>query len=97
LEKDGKKITIHSKGSIEINADQSISLNAANININASQELKMEGKVKGASLKGGQKVEIEADMELNAKGMTAKFEGTTMAEFKAGAMASLTAAIVKIN
>ena len=96
LEKEGKKITIHSKGSIELNADQSISLNAPNININASQELKMEGKAKAASLKG-LKVEIEADTELNAKGLTATFEGTVKADFKAGAMASLTAGIVKIN
>ena len=96
LDSDGEKLNIYSKGSISLNADQSISLNAANININASQELKMEGKAKAASLKG-LKVEIEADTELKAKGLTATFEGTTTADFKAGAMASLTGAIVKIN
>jgi uncharacterized protein involved in type VI secretion and phage assembly len=96
LEKDGKKITIHSKGSIELNADQSISLNAANIILSASQELKMEGKAKGVSMKG-LKVEIEADTQLKAKGMEATFEGTVKADFKAGALASLTGAIVKIN
>jgi uncharacterized protein involved in type VI secretion and phage assembly len=96
LEKSGKKITIHSKGSIELNADQSISLNAANININASQELKMEGKAKGVSLKG-LKIEVEADAELKAKGLEATFEGTLKADFKAGTVASLTGAIVKIN
>ncbi len=96
LEKAGKKLTIHSKGSIELNADQSISLNAANININASQELKLEGKAKGASLKGF-KVDVEAETELKAKGIAATFEGTVLANFKAGALASLTGAIVKIN
>ncbi len=96
LEKNGKKLTIHSKGSIELNADQSISLNAANININASQELTMEGKAKGASLKGFN-LEIEATTALSAKGLNATFEGTANADFKAGALASLTGAIVKIN
>ncbi|MEO6541849.1 MAG: phage baseplate assembly protein V, partial [Ferruginibacter sp.] len=96
FEKDGEKITIASKGDIELNADKSISLNAPNIEINASQELKMEGKATGVGLKG-LKVEIEADAELKAKGLNATFEGTVKADFKAGAIASLTGAIVKIN
>lgn len=87
LEKNDKKITIHSKGKIAINADQSISLNSGSININASQDLKMSGM----------NVEIEAKADLKAKGLNATVEGTAQAEFKAGAMASLTGAIVKIN
>ncbi len=96
LSEDGKKIDIIAEGDINLNAKGNINLNASNITISASQELKMEGKAKGAGLKG-LKVEIEADAELKAKGMNATFEGTVKADFKAGAMASLTGAIVKIN
>jgi len=45
----------------------------------------------------GMNVEIEAKADLKAKGLNATVEGTAQAEFKAGAMASLTGAIVKIN
>jgi type VI secretion system secreted protein VgrG len=96
LEKAGKKITIHSKGSIELNADQSISLNAANININASQELNMEGKAKAVSVKG-MKVELTADTTMDVKGLTTTVEGTAKADFKAGGPASVKGAIVMIN
>ena len=87
LEKNDKKITIHSKGKIAINADQSISLNSGSISLNATQDIKI----------GGKNVEIEATADLKAKGLNATVEGTAQAEFKAGAMASLTGAIVKIN
>jgi phage gp45-like len=96
LEKDGKKITIHSKGSIELNADQSISLNAATININASQELNMEGKAKAVSVKG-MKVELNADTTMDIKGLSTTVEGTAKADFKAGGPASVKGAIVMIN
>jgi type VI secretion system secreted protein VgrG len=87
FESDGKKLFIKSKGSIEINADESISLNAPNININGSQKVKVEGM----------DVVIDASKELKAKGLTATFEGDVTADFKAGAMATLKAGIVKIN
>jgi len=96
MEKDGKKITIHSKGSIELNADQSISLNAANININASQELKLEGKAKGTGLKG-QKIEIEATTTASMKGVNTTVEGSAKLDLKGGAAVEIGAAIVKIN
>ena len=96
LEKSGKKITIHSKDTIEINADETINISAKNININASQELKMEGKLKGASLKG-LKVDVEAETVLKVKGLDATFEGAVKADFKGGAMATLKGAVVMIN
>jgi len=42
-------------------------------------------------------VGIDGKSELKAKGLTATFEGSAKADFKGGAMASLTGGIVKIN
>lgn len=104
MEKDGKKITIHSKGSIELNADDSISLNAATININASDSLKMAGTKSGVKI-DGKKLEANATTDINIaatanldlKGtMKATLEGA-QAEVKGSAMVSVSAAIVKIN
>ena len=96
LEKGGKKLTIHSKGDIEINADKNINLNAGNINIKASQELKMEGKSKGVDL-SGLKIALDATSSLEFKGLNTKVEGTAKLEMSSSALASVQAALVKIN
>jgi type VI secretion system secreted protein VgrG len=104
LNKQDNKITIHSKQNIDINADGNINLNAANININASQELKLDGTAKGIKLEG-QKIsqkattnlEIEATANLKLTGLNTTLQGNVQAEVKGGAMAAVTAAIVKIN
>ncbi|MBK7098623.1 MAG: hypothetical protein IPH58_10055 [Sphingobacteriales bacterium] len=103
LEKAGPKITIHSKGVIEINADQKvnissseINLNASNININADSKLEMKGTSE-AKLSGTQ-IKIEADATLEAKGAaSAKVESDAIMEVKGGAMAKIQGAIVMIN
>lgn len=96
LEKGGKKLTIHSTGTIDIKADQDINISGANININASQALKMEGKGSGAELKG-LKVGVEASTGLDVKGLNVKVEGTAKLELSSAALASMAAALVKIN
>ena len=96
LSEDGNKIDILADGDINLNAKGNINLNASNITISASQELKMEGKAKGASLKG-LKIEVEAETALKVKGMDATFEGTVKGDFKGGALATLKGAVVMIN
>jgi hypothetical protein len=96
LEKNGNKITIKSKGNIDIHTDADMSLSAANISIKATNELTMEGKSKGVKVKG-MKVAVEADTNMEVKGMQTKVEGSAQLDLKGGAMASLSAAIVKIN
>ncbi|MCW3092352.1 MAG: hypothetical protein JWP81_3421 [Ferruginibacter sp.] len=96
LKEDGKKILITTEGDIEMKADGNISMSAANISINASQELKMEGKLKGVEMKG-QKIAVEATTELKAKGLQTTVEGTVTAELKSGAMTTVKGALVAIN
>ncbi len=95
FKKDGS-VNITAKGTIDIKADKDMTLSATNITIKAHQELKMEGTAKGVSVKG-QKIAVEADTTMDVKGLNTTVEGTAKADFKAGAMASITGAMVKIN
>jgi len=104
LDKSGEKITIHAKGALSLSSDESISLDAPNINITASQGLKLKGNTTGVKIEG-QKIEqkattnleMEATANLTLKGLNATLQGNVQAEVKGGAMASVTAAMVKIN
>lgn len=96
LSEDGKKIDIIAEGDINLDSKGNINLNASNITISASAELAMEGKSKGVSVKG-LNIDVEAEKDLMAKGANTTVEGSIKADFKAGTMASLTGAIVKIN
>ncbi len=98
------KVRIYSKQNLEIEADGNISMSGANININASQELKLKGQNVGVKIEG-QKIEqkattnleIEATANLTLKGLNTTLQGNVQAEVKGGAMANITAAVVKIN
>jgi len=96
LDANSKKITITSKGDVEVIAD-------GNIDMKAKGDIIMEAKGK-MNLKGtmgvqiaGMKMELKADTTMDVKGLTTTVEGSTKADFKGGAMASITAALVKIN
>jgi uncharacterized protein involved in type VI secretion and phage assembly len=91
-----KTLKIKSKGSISLSADQSISLSAGSININASQELTMEGKSKGTTIKG-QKVTVEATTDVEVKGVNATVKGTAKLDLSASGMTNLKGGIVNIN
>jgi len=96
LDKKKKKIIIKSMDSIELTADKKISLSAPEISINATQELKMEGKTKGVDI-SGMKVAIEGTSAMEVKGVNTKVEGTAKLELSSAALASMEAALVKIN
>lgn len=104
LDAQNDKVKIYSKKNLEIEADGNISMSGANISINASQELKLKGTATGVSIEG-QKItqkattnlEIEATADLSLKGLNTTVQGNVQAEIKGGAMAAVTAAIVKIN
>ena len=96
LDQKTKTIEIKSKGSIKLSADQSISLSAGSININASEELNMEGKSKGTTIKG-QKVTVEATADAEVKGLNATVKGTAKLDLSGGATATLKGGLVQIN
>ncbi|HMP91927.1 MAG TPA: phage baseplate assembly protein V [Phnomibacter sp.] len=96
---DGKnnKIIIKSSGDIELDAVKDIKLSAkGNIALAATQKVTVDGKT-GVDVTSSANIKIDATAQLNASGMVATFEGKTKADFKGGAMASLTGALVKIN
>lgn len=103
FEKAGPKITIYSKGDIEIKAENKVNIsgneiifNAQNINMTADKKLSVKGtnetKLEGTSIK------INADAEFEAKGSaSAKVESDAIMEVKGGAMTKIEGAIVMIN
>jgi type VI secretion system secreted protein VgrG len=95
MEPGAKKLRIVSKGSINIEAQDELNLSATTINIKATKEVKIDGK-KDVAINGGS-VDIEAGSTMNVKGITTTVEGSAKIDVKGGAMASLTAALVKIN
>ena len=95
FEKEGKKITIKSDTQIDIQSS-TINMTGDNINIKASQELKLEGTQTGVSIKG-MKVGSEATSDLSIKGINVAIEATAMLDLSGGAMANLTGALVQIN
>lgn len=95
MEKEGKKMTIKSEGSIEMTAKDSISLSAGSISINASQDLKIGGDKKGTTI-SGKKIEMSATSDTTIKGINVTVEAT--ANLKAsGMITTITGTPVKIN
>jgi phage gp45-like len=90
-----KKITIESDDLVEIKSQKKITMEAPEIEIKAQKKLTLESTAE-VGMKGAN-VKIAADVQLEAKGTNATFEGSAMAEFKGGAMAVLKGAIVMIN
>lgn len=95
LEKDGKKITIKSEGSIDLSSG-SITMNADTISIKANKELKLEGTEKGASVKG-KDINLETTADVSIKGVNVNVEASAMLGLKGGPTATLQASLVKIN
>jgi len=90
-----KKITIESDDLVEIKSQKKITMEAPEIEIKAQKKLTLESTAE-VGMKGAN-VKIAADVQLEAKGTNATFEGSAMAEFKGGAMAVLKGGVVMIN
>lgn len=103
MQKDGKKLTIKSMGSIDISADQDINISGANINIKAQQKLSLEGTqevdIKGMEIKASAdtNVEIEGKAELKLKGAMIEATGQAMAKIDGGGVAIIKGGVVMIN
>ena len=95
LEKDGKKITIKSDTTIDIQSG-TINMNAEHINIKASKELKMEGTEKGTSV-AGQKINFDGTTDVSIKGVKVAIEASATLDLKASGITTISGSLVKIN
>ena len=77
----GGKVTVTAKGDLE--------LSGQSITLKAKSGVKVDGGGGGIDLKGAGAAKL--------KGATATVEGDSQAELKGGALASVSAAMVKIN
>lgn len=77
----GGKVTVTAKGDLE--------LSGASVSIKARSGVKVDG--------GGGGVDLQGTGAAKLKGATATVEGDSQAELKGGALASVSAAMVKIN
>lgn len=103
-------MTLKKDGTIEIKGKK-ITISGDTIEVNAQQEIKMSGSSSGVSVKGmkieltadtdmkmkGLSTAVEATTEMKIKGLNTTAEGSVQLDLKGGAMASLSAALVKIN
>lgn len=97
LEKDDKKITIHSKGNIDLNADGDINFTASNINMSTTKDFKLTGG-NNIELTGSKDITVTAGQKVNlAGGVSVDVAGGSQATFEGGAMTTIKGAIVKIN
>jgi uncharacterized protein involved in type VI secretion and phage assembly len=95
LEKEGKKITIKSEGSMDFTSG-TINMNAENINITASSKLKLEGTKEGTELTG-KSINVEGKTNSSIKGVDVTIEATGTLTLEGGPIAVLAASLVKIN
>ncbi|MGB3256776.1 MAG: VgrG-related protein [Ornithinimicrobium sp.] len=92
------RLTLHSDGTVLIEGSQGIVVDAATSNlelkgaqiaINATQGVSVDG--------GGGNVSVTAGAQLSLTGQMTKLEGSANTEVKGGAMCSVSAAMVRIN
>jgi uncharacterized protein (DUF2345 family) len=98
LDKVGTKITVHSDGTVTVEGTKGVIVDAG------TGKLELKGKeitltaTAGVTVDGGGgAVKVTAGTELALKGAMAKLEGSAQAELKAGAMCTISGALVKIN
>jgi uncharacterized protein involved in type VI secretion and phage assembly len=103
LQTDPVKITISSKGSIDISADQEINMKAATINIKASQTLNLEGTADSVNIKGMQvnakadtAMDLESGTQMQVKGLMVDITGNANAKLEGG-ITTIKGGIVMIN
>ena len=94
----GTKLTIHSDGTVLVEAKQGVTVDAASSTVELKGgDIKLTGR-SGVTIDGGAgAVKVTAGSELSLTGMSAKLEGSTQAEVTGGATCSISAGLVRIN
>ena len=98
LDQTGTTITVHADGKVLIEGTQGITIDAktsemtmkaGSIKLKATQGVQMDG--------GGGAVSVKSNGSVSIEGMTMSVKGQTTATSRAGAMCTITGAMVKIN
>lgn len=94
----GTKLTIHSDGTVLVEARQGVTVDAATSTIELKGgDIKLTGK-NGVTIDGGGgAVKVTAGSDLSLTGVAAKLEGSAQTEVKGGATCSISAGLVRIN
>ena len=94
----GTTVTVHADGKVLVEGSRGVTIDASgapmelkggSISIKATSGITVDG--------GGGAVSVKSGAALSLSGTTAKLEGSASTEVKGGAMASISAAMVKIN
>jgi phage protein D/phage baseplate assembly protein gpV len=92
------KVTVHADGTVLIEGSQGITIDSASANLDLKGGQISIKASNGVTVDGGSgAVNVQAGSQLQLKGPMATLEGSTQAEVKGGSMASISAAMVKIN
>jgi Type VI secretion system/phage-baseplate injector OB domain len=98
LDAAGTKLTIHSDGTVVVEASQGVTIDAATSTVELKGgDIKLTGQ-NGVTIDGGAgAVKVTAGSDLSLSGLTAKLAGSTQAELTGGATCSISAGLVRIN
>lgn len=98
LDASGTKLTVHSDGTVVVEASQGVTIDAAASTVELKGgDIKLTAQ-NGVTVDGGAgAVKVTAGSDLSLSGLAAKLEGTTQAEVKGGATCSISAGLVRIN
>jgi phage protein D len=98
LDATGTKLTVHSDGTVLVEAKQGVTVDAASSTVELKGgNIKLTGQ-NGVTIDGGGgAVKVTAGSELSLTGVSAKLEGSAQTEVKGGATCSISAGLVRIN
>lgn len=92
------KIIVHSDGTILIEGGNGVVVDAASAKLELKGGQVAISGTQGVSVDGGSgNVSVKAGAQLDLKGQTAKLEGSTTTEMKAGANCTISGGLVRIN
>lgn len=98
LDATGTKLTVHSDGTVLVEAKQGVTVDAATSTVELKGgNIKLTGQ-NGVTIDGGAgAVKVTAGQELSLTGVSAKLEGSAQTEVKGGATCAISAGLVRIN
>jgi phage protein D/phage baseplate assembly protein gpV len=99
LDEKATRITVHSDGSVVIEATKGVTVDAGSDKIELTGgSISLKASSGGVSIDGGSgDVKVKSNAGVSVKGMTVSVDGSAQTEVKGGSMCSVSAQLVKIN